>query len=56
MEHYIQKQVRFFGRLQAEEILKQRQVAGAGDGQKLRNTLYQAEKRRIKIVQHSLSS
>ena len=56
MEHYIQKQVGLFGRLQAEEILKQRQVAGAGDGQELRNALNQAEKRRIKIVQHSLSS
>ena len=55
VEHHIQKQVGFLSGLQAKEVLQQGQMAGAGDGQELRNALDKAQERRIKII-HMFSS
>ena len=46
MEQYIKEHMPLLGVLEVENVLQHRQMAGAGDGQKLRHTLNKTKKDR----------
>ena len=54
MQQHVEEHMTLFRSLQVENILEHREMAGAGDGQKFRHALNEAEKYRVKDRQKIL--